>query len=260
MIQIDQYLRPATLDEAYEAVQRKNSAVLGGMLWLRLGTRHITTAIDLSALGLDRIEETEDSFVIGAYVTLRALEKHPDLNRFTGGLFAKAFSPIVGVQFRNMATVGGSVFGRFGFSDVITPLLAMNASVRLHHAGTVSLSDFCAMGQVRDILTHVVIPKMPLRLSYQAHRNTATDIPVLNVCAALSEKELTVTVGARPLKAVRTVLNAADLPDARTIARRIAEETVFASNTRGSAEYRRHLCEVLVRRAMEEILDGKENV
>lgn len=38
---------------------------------------------------------------------------------------------IVGVQFRNLATVGGSLWGRFGFSDVLTLLLALDAQVEL---------------------------------------------------------------------------------------------------------------------------------
>jgi len=163
------------------------------------------------------------------------------------------------VQFRNMATVGGSVFGRFGFSDVITALLAMNASVHLYKTGTVSLADYLSMGQVRDILTHVSIPKERLLLSYQAQRNAATDLPVLNVCAALSPQKLTVTVGARPLQARRFCFAGEDLNCPEEIADRVAAETVFASNTRASAEYRRHLCRVLVRRALDEITAGKEN-
>ena len=70
MLTIDRYLRAASLEEAYEAVQKKNSAVLGGMLWLRMSNRHITTAIDLSDLGLDSIEETDTCYRIGAYTTL----------------------------------------------------------------------------------------------------------------------------------------------------------------------------------------------
>ena len=77
MLSIDQYLRATSLEEAYEALQRKNSAVLGGMLWLRLGNRRITTAIDLSALGLDRIEETEDYIRIGAYEHRRRAVPQP---------------------------------------------------------------------------------------------------------------------------------------------------------------------------------------
>ena len=42
------------------------------------------------------------------------------------------------------------------------------------------------------------------------------------------------------------------------IAGQIADDTVFASNTRVSAEYRKHLCDVLVRRAVLDILQNKE--
>jgi CO/xanthine dehydrogenase FAD-binding subunit len=35
---------------------------------------------------------------------------------------------------------------------------------------------------------------------------------------------------------------------------------VVASNRRASAEYRKHLCRVMVRRALEEVLEGKEEV
>ena len=44
-------------------------------------------------------------------------------------------SHIVGVPFRNCATVGGSVFSRFGFSDLTCALLALDASVVLYRGG-----------------------------------------------------------------------------------------------------------------------------
>ena len=258
MLTIDRYLRAASLEEAYEAVQKKNSAVLGGMLWLRMSNRHITTAIDLSDLGLDSIEETDTCYRIGAYTTLRTLERHEGLHAAFGGVLRDAFSAIVGVQFRNLATVGGSLFGRFGFSDPVTVFLALGASVELYRGGTVTLEEFCKMGKVKDILTHVILPKRALRVSYQAHRNSATDFPSLNVCAVRTENEVTVTVGARPLRAVIYRFAPGDVADTAQIAGQIAEKTVFASNNRASEEYRRHLCRVLTRRALQNIMDGKE--
>ncbi len=262
MLTIDKYLRPSVLEEAYEAVQKKNSVVLGGMLWLRLGNRRIGTAIDLSALGLDQVEDTGDAYRIGAYTSLRTLETHAGLHQLSHGALRRSLESIVGVQFRNLATVGGSVFGRFGFSDVITTFLALNASVELYKTGVVPLETFCGMGKVNDILTHVILPKTPVTVSYHAQRNTATDFPVLNTCAALCGDILTVTVGARPLRAVpyRFSMDSA-VPfaeSAEQIAGQIAGDAVFASNTRASAEYRRHLCRVLVRRAVTDVLQEKE--
>ncbi|MBR5444490.1 MAG: FAD binding domain-containing protein [Clostridia bacterium] len=258
MLTIDKYLRPATLEEAYEAAQKKNSVVLGGMLWLRLANKRVGTAIDLSGLGLDYVTETDSEWKIGAYTPLRTLETHEALNRMTDDVFRRAFSGIVGVQFRNLATAGGSVFGRFGFSDVITAMLALDASVVLYKTGVVTLEEFCQMGKVNDILTEIRIPKTPVRTSYFAQRNTATDFPVLNVCAAKKKDQITVAVGARPLCSMVYRFDAGET--AEIIAGQIAGEAVFAGNTRASAEYRRHLCRVLVKRAVDEITAGKEEI
>ena len=257
MLSIDQYLRASSLEEAYEALGRKNSAVLGGMLWLRQGNRRITTAIDLSALGLDQIEKTDEYIRIGAYVSLRTLETDARLREILGDVFTEAVKRIVGVQFRNLATVGGSIFGRFGFSDVVTVCLALDAEVELYRGGVMPLADFCQMAGVRDILTHIRIPRRALRAAYRAHRSSATDFPALNVCAVACEDTLTVAVGARPLRAVSYRFPLADV-SAEAVADQIAAQTVFASNRRASEEYRRHLCRVLVRRAIDEVLDGKE--
>ena len=125
MITIREYARPATLEEAWQLNQKRPNRVLGGMLWLKMEKISVGTAIDLSALGLDTIEETDTEFAIGARATLRSLETHAALNAATNGAMREAVRHIVGVQFRNCATVGGSVYGRFGFSDVLTLLLAL---------------------------------------------------------------------------------------------------------------------------------------
>ena len=57
MYTINQYVKVKSLEEAYELNQKRMNAVLGGTLWLRLGSRAIQTAIDLSGLGLDQIED-----------------------------------------------------------------------------------------------------------------------------------------------------------------------------------------------------------
>jgi len=110
--------------------------VLGGMIWLKMENINVGTAIDLSGLGLDTIEETEGSFSIGAMVTLRQLEEHAGLAAYTHGAVKEALRHIVGVQLRNLATVGGSIYSRFGFSDVLTLFMAMDCSwscTRVNH-------------------------------------------------------------------------------------------------------------------------------
>ena len=131
MVTIQNYVRAGSLEEAYELNQKRTSLILGGMLWTKMQNRRIQTAIDLCDLGLDRIEENEEEFSIGAMVSLRQLELHAGLNEYTHGAVKNAVKDIVGVQFRNLATVGGSIWGRFGFSDVLTVFLAMDTYVEL---------------------------------------------------------------------------------------------------------------------------------
>ena len=132
MMTIREDKQAESLEEAWQLNQIKANRVLGGMIWLKLENINVGTAIDLSGLGLDTIEETEDNFSIGAMVTLRQLEEHPGLAAYTRGAVKEALRHIVGVQLRNLATVGGSIYSRFGFSDVLTVLLALNASVELY--------------------------------------------------------------------------------------------------------------------------------
>ena len=69
-----------SLEEAYELNQKKGNCILGGMLWTKMQNRMIQTAIDLCDLGLNKIEETEEEFLIGAMVSLRQLETDTGLN------------------------------------------------------------------------------------------------------------------------------------------------------------------------------------
>lgn len=142
MFHAKNYIKVTSLEEAYELNQKKSNAIIGGMLWLKMSNRNMQTAIDLSGLGLDKIEEQEDAFSIGCMCTLRQLEIHEALNRYFGGAMKACTRHIVGTQFRNGATVGGSIFGRFGFSDILTCLLALDTYVELYHAGVIALSEF----------------------------------------------------------------------------------------------------------------------
>ena len=130
MMTIREYKRAESLEEAWQLNQKRPNRVLGGMIWLKMENINVGTAIDLSGLGLDTIEETDEGFSIGAMVTLRQLELHPGLAAYTDGAVRESVRHIVGVQLRNLATVGGSIYSRFGFSDVLTMFLALNASAR----------------------------------------------------------------------------------------------------------------------------------
>ena len=253
MITIQKYVRAQSLEEAWQLNQRGRNRIVGGMLWLRLGRGSVGTAIDLSGLGLDKIEETETEFSIGAMATLRQLEQHQGLNVYSCGAVKNAVKDIVGVQFRNMATIGGSIWGRFGFSDVLTVFLAMDCCVELYKGGIVPLEQFANMKKDNDILVRVIVKKAPGKVVYTAMRNQRTDFPVITCALSNIGRQSKAVIGARPAKAMVIRDEKGLMPDGKAFAAYVAEKTPTGSNIRGSAAYRTHLVRVLVERAAKEL-------
>ena len=249
MLKIKNYVKAESLAQAYELNQKKNAIVLGGMVWLKMGNRNIVTAIDLSGLGLDSITETDEEFVIGCMATLRDLEVHPGLNAYTDGAEKQSVCHIVGVQFRSCATVGGSIYGRFGFSDVLTLFAALDCYVELYKGGNVPIQEFIHMYYDNDILVAVHIVKTPVKITYLSQRNTATDFPVIAVAVSEYNEKLHVSIGARPVRAETLTLDLSEKADMEHLVKKVQEQFSFGSNRRGSADYRRHIAGVLVKRA-----------
>lgn len=254
LLTINQYVKVKSLEEAYELNQKRANRVLGGMMWLRMSKGRAMTAIDLSDLGLDKIEEREDAFSIGCMCTLREMETHEGLHEYFDGAIKECVRHIVGVQFRNSATVGGSIFGRFGFSDVLTCFLALDTCVELYKGGIVSLKEFVDMPRDNDILVRILIKKDGRKVKYLSERMTKTDFPMIAAAVAVKEEKVYCAVGARPMKAmlVEDVLPQKDAID--MFAQKMKEKFTYGSNMRGSAEYRKHLAGVCIRRALTELL------
>lgn len=259
MLHIQKYVRAQSLEEAWTLNQKRRNRILGGMLWLRLGKGSIDTAIDLCDLGLNTIEENEREYRIGAMVTLRQLELHEGLNTYTHGAVKNAVKDIVGVQFRNMATVGGSIWGRFGFSDVLTVFLGLDACVELYKGGIVPLEEFVSMKKDRDILVRLIVKKTPAGIVYSALRNQRTDFPVIACAVSQLDGEYRAVIGARPARAMvirdeqGLLCGGIDSESARSFADFVAEKTPAEGNVRGSAAYRTHLIRVLTRRSAMEL-------
>ena len=264
MMTIRNYVRAKSLEEAYELNQKRSSRIIGGMLWMKMMNTNVGTVIDLSDLGLDQIEETEDSFSVGAMVSLRDLELHEGFNAYTNGAAKKSVEDIVGVQFRNCATVGGSIFGRFGFSDVLTFFLTTDCWVELYKGGLVPLAEFNKMKKDRDILVRLIVKKTPGKFVYSAMRNARTDFPILTCAVSCVEGTYRAVIGARPARArvlwdEKGLLKEGVTADtARAFADYTAKKMPVSGNHRGSAAYRTHLVRVLTERAVLE-LGGDHN-
>lgn len=252
------YVQVSSLEEAYALRKKsKKNVILGGNLWMKMGNRDILTGIDLCKLSLDLLEEDEKEYKIGCMCTLRDLEVNESLNREFHGSFKEALRHIVGVQFRNTATVGGSLFPRFGFSDVLTIIAALDAHIELYQGGLVPVKEFVERNPDDDILVRVRIKKDGRKVSYQSHRMTETDFGVLTCAVSYKDGKYTVVLGARPYKAkvIDHVEFAYPLEEKEmnAVIDEIVEQVKFGSNMRGSAEYRKEMAKVLIRRAVLEL-------
>lgn len=256
MLTIKEFRKVQSLEEAYELNQKKTNRIIGGMLWMKMQTGNVNIAIDLSGLGLDTIEETDEEFSIGAMVTLRDLETNKSLNEYTNNAMREAMRHIVGVQFRNLATVGGSIFGRYGFSDVLTMFMALDSYVQLHHAGIVPMSEFAKMPYDNDVLVRIIVKKVPLKCAYLSHRQTKTDFPTLAVAVSHHHDKWQAVLGATPHRAViiadeNNLLNSDfNTENIEKFAEYVKDTVKTDTNIRGSALYRKHLAYVLVKRAL----------
>ena len=283
MFTIKNYVFAESLEQAYELNQKRNNVILGGTAWLKMGQRNIQTAIDLSNLGLDTIEEDEESFKIGCMCTLRQLEAHEGLNSYFDGAVAKSLIHIVGVQFRNCATIGGSIYSRFGFSDILTCFLALDTYVELYKGGVISLEEYKDMYYDNDILVRIIIKKDRRRVSYLTHRNSATDIPALAVSVSKDDDNMKIVIGARPKRAVVIDCNNfvthssmehkdniiehlsnpekshSSMPEdiKNELVANVIDNVEFQSNMRASREYRKLLAKALINRAIDEVSGGR---
>ena len=265
MFTVRDYVQPKGLEEAYQILTNKrNNTILGGCAFLKMGSKKIGTAVDLSNLNLNYIQEENDFIVIGAATTLRELETHPVLNSYFNGVLPKSVGSIIGVQFRNCVQVGASVYSKYGFSDLMTALLALDTEVELFKNGRMPLADFLNRPFEKDILVRIWIKKNNRQAAYLSLRKSASDYAVLNAAVSVLDNQWTIAVGARPRKAAIAVNASAVLSkgnlsgeEIEKAAEQAAEELSFGSNARGSAAYRQAMCKVLVKRGIMEVLECK---
>ncbi|MFO7848478.1 MAG: FAD binding domain-containing protein [Spirochaetia bacterium] len=258
-MKIERYVRPKTLEEAYSLVQKERGFPIGGGAWSRMNTRKVELAVDLSLLDLDYIRVTPERTEIGAMATAREVETSLELEKSLGTILRDAVTHIVGVQMRNIVTVGGTVSGKYGFSDLLTALLALNAQVGLYGEGEVPLYEFLQKpSKGPQLIEKISLETGKVKGAFTSMRKTHTDFPVLNASAVWRGGNWRIAVGARPgaaqlsLKAA-SALGGESTPSSEAAAqagKEAASELSFGSDIRGSSAYRKQISETLVKRAI----------
>ena len=262
-MKINELIQPDKIDEAYELLNSgRSNFIIGGCCFLRMGKLNVNKGIDISKLGLDFIDEDENFIEIGGMTSLRTVETSEIINKNFSGILGKSVSNIVGIQLRNLATVGATVYSRYGFSDFITALLSLDSTVVLYKGGEIKLNEFLDLGVkgTKDILIKLKIKKHDGKYCFLDMRNSSSDYAILNSSLSREEGEFKIVVGARPGRAkiaenASKFLSENELND--TIINQtvdmMAKELTFGTNFRGSAKYRKEIAKVLIKRCIMEV-------
>ena len=145
---------------------------------------------------------------------------------------------------------------------MLTAFLALDTFVELYDGGTIRLSEFVNRKPDKDILLSIIVRKVrenSAMIPFDRRRRTSGDRCSVVTGLVHGKETWYFSVGARPMKAALLEKQWEIPADASEemiadYARQAASEFTYGSNMRGSAEYRQHLAEVLIRREMTSIL------
>jgi carbon-monoxide dehydrogenase medium subunit len=272
-----EYAAPESLDDALKALADggEDAKVLAGghsllpLMKLRLAAP--TLLVDLRKVpGLRGVERANGGWRIGAMTRHADLQTNDDL-----GIVASAASLIADQQVRNRGTIGGSISHGDPASDMPTVLLALDGHVTIMGAGG-STRQVAAPDVFQDylttavgpgeILTEIHLPAMEgWGHGYQKFNRRAEDWAMVGVVALVKKAgdgscedvRIGLThMGSTPLRATaaENALRGQGL-DAQSIAsaaEQAAEGTDPPGDLNATPEYKRHLAQVLTRRALQE--------
>jgi len=276
-----EYLKPTSLGEALsvldELKEKKTQVLAGGtdlIPWLRGRVKDVDYLIDLADTGLDHIlfDDDQGQARIGAMVTFTALCEHPEVRRRLPSV-AEAALQVGAVQTRNQATIGGNLCSAVPSLDGAPSLLVLGATLRLQTQGSerlIPIEQFFlgprrTVLQPGEVLTEIVVP---LREDFTASflrmgRRKALTLSIVNVAAGLAMdgqqvSQARIALGAvaptpiRAYKAEKLLQGRKMAPELFAEAAAVAATEISPiSDLRASADYRRKISVVLVRRALE---------
>ncbi len=263
-----EYERAGSVEQAVELLGRDENAKLlaGGhslIPLMRLRLARPSLLVDIGRLAdLRYVREDGDRIAIGALTRHAELAGDPVLARHCA-LVSEAAALIGDPQVRHRGTIGGSVAHGYPPSDLSTILLTLDADLVAYGPDgerTIPVAGFftgpfdTALGP-REVLTEVRLPKVE-RGTYLKHVRRAQDWATVGVAAAGVDGRVHVgltSMGLTPLRARGVEQALADGASTADAAAHAAEGTRPPSDVSGSSEYRAHLAQVLVRRALEQL-------
>jgi aerobic carbon-monoxide dehydrogenase medium subunit len=263
------YYRASSADEAVSLLgEHGDEAKLlaGGqslipMMKLRLATPAVL--IDVARLGeLSYVRDAGDHVAIGSMTRTHEVHQNSILREQVPVLSFVA-GKVGDPQIRHRGTLGGSLAHADPAADLPAAILALGGTLVARGPGgereIPAAEFFTGLWESSlapdELLTEIRVPKMNgAGWSYQKFTRRAIDFAIVGAVAVKngSTSVALVNMGSTPLRATaveQALSQGASVADA---ARAAAEGTEPPGDLSGSPEYRAHLAQVLVRRALEE--------
>jgi carbon-monoxide dehydrogenase medium subunit len=260
-----EYARVESVDEAVSLLGGDEDAKLlaGGhslIPTMRLRFSRPSLLVDIGRLHkLRYVRDDGDRIAIGALTRHAELVTDPLLAEHCG-LIGQTAAVIGDPQVRHRGTIGGSVAHGDPASDLGTVLLTLDADFvargpdgeRTIRAAEFFIGPFDVALERTEVLTEIRVPRATG--TYLKHVRRAHDWATVGVAAARVDGRVQValtSMGPTPLRA-RSVEDAfAGGASPADAAAHAADGTEPPTDASGSSEYRAHLAQVLVRRALE---------
>jgi aerobic carbon-monoxide dehydrogenase medium subunit len=256
--------RPATVDEAVQLRTELGEAAAlyaGGtelLLALKLGVLDYEHLIDVKRIpGLDAIEVRDGALRIGATATHRDIETSPLVAEHVPALSTLA-RHVANVRVRAAGTLAGNLAFGEPHADPAALLTALDATVELVGSGgrrSVGIEEFILGAYETDLgedelIEAVVVPLSDVQTTATYLKFQVLERPTVGVAAVARNGDApVVVVGAVDERPIRVDADG-DVDDYVDAAREAIDPVDDLS---GSAEYKRHLTGVMVRRALEEL-------
>ncbi|HEY5059080.1 MAG TPA: xanthine dehydrogenase family protein subunit M [Gaiellaceae bacterium] len=263
-----EYARAGSVDEAVSLLGSDEDAKLlaGGhslIPLMRLRFARPSLLVDIGRLDdLRYVRDGGERIAIGALTRHAQLVRDPLLAQHCA-LIAEAAAGIGDAQVRHRGTIGGSIAHGDPASDLATIVLTLDAELVARGPDgerTIPAAEFFAgMFETalarQEVLTEIRVPKVAAGVYLKVERR-AQDWATVGVAAARVDGHVQVgltSMGPTPLRArsvEEAVAGGASPADA---AAHTADGTMPPSDVNGSGEYRAHLAQVLVQRALEQL-------
>ncbi len=278
------YVRPDSVQEALQTLDEHGGAarILAGgqslapMLNMRL--MQLSALVDINRLpGLETVRAADATTVFGPLVRYTTIERSPIVSERLPLL--KCVVRYVGdLQVRNRGTIGGSLAQADPTGEIPLACLALDATIVASSvSGTreIGIDDFLVGSyatalEPEEMITEVRFPVAPERFAFLERSRKHNDFAVINVAVVGSRDDggrwshLRIALGGVNDRAVLaadaarllegTMLDDDGIAAAAQSALGVVDPP---SDVRATAEYRRHLVPVYVRRALSRLRDDQ---